>query len=447
VQVQDVFGTRILSGHAHAVISYRRPPRLIWARAMTLRPIIFWSHLVAGVTAGIVILIMSFTGVVLMYERQMIAWSDRQFRSAPSSPGAARLPIDTVVARVREAQPDQALTAVTVNSDPLAPIAIAAGRRTFFADAYSGAVLGERSRNGLREFLATVREWHRWLAMSGDNRPIAKAITGWANALFLFVVVSGFYIWLPRVWTRASVRAVALFNGRLSGKARDFNWHNAIGLWCCVPLFFVVITAMPISFPWANALIFRAVGEAPPSPAPPGGGGAPPAGQRAARRSQQPSPEGERSRSADRQGGPVAIAASDALWATAMQRMPGWRTVSLRMPTSPDLPMVFTIDRGDGGQPQLRSTLTLNAAGQIVREETFASQSLGRRIRSLSRFTHTGEVLGLPGQTIAGIASAGGVALVYTGLALAYRRFRSWLKRRGQVRADSLDRSARTNAA
>jgi uncharacterized iron-regulated membrane protein len=48
----------------------------------------------------------------------------------------------------------------------------------------------------------------------------------------------------------------------------------------------------------------------------------------------------------------------------------------------------------------------------------------------LLRFIHTGEVAGIPGQTIAGIASAGAAVLVYTGLALSWRRFRAWLARR-----------------
>jgi hypothetical protein len=43
------------------------------------------------------------------------------------------------------------------------------------------------------------------------------------------------------------------------------------------------------------------------------------------------------------------------------------------------------------------------------------------------RFAHTGEVLGLAGQTIAGMATAGGTVLVYTGIALAFRRLRAWL--------------------
>ena len=92
----------------------------------------------------------------------------------------------------------------------------------------------------------------------------------------------------------------------------------------------------------------------------------------------------------------------------------------MRVPESARAPVVFAIDQGDGGQPQLRSTLTLDrATGAVVSYEAFENQSLGRRLRSILRFAHTGEVLGIPGQTIAGLATAGGAVLVWTGLALA----------------------------
>jgi uncharacterized iron-regulated membrane protein len=95
--------------------------------------------------------------------------------------------------------------------------------------------------------------------------------------------------------------------------------------------------------------------------------------------------------------------------------------------------VVFAIDKGDGGQPQHRSTLTLNrATGEVVSFEAFSDQSLGRRLRSISRFAHTGEVLGLPGQTIAGLATGGAVVLVWTGIALTLRRFRGWVTRRSK---------------
>jgi uncharacterized iron-regulated membrane protein len=106
----------------------------------------------------------------------------------------------------------------------------------------------------------------------------------------------------------------------------------------------------------------------------------------------------------------------------------------MRLPAVPAAPVAFTIDEGDGGQPQKRSTLTLDAStGAIVRWEPFSSLSAGRRLRSYLRFAHTGEVLGLFGQTIAGLASAGAAVLVWTGLALAWRRLWAWRQRRSTV--------------
>jgi uncharacterized iron-regulated membrane protein len=55
------------------------------------------------------------------------------------------------------------------------------------------------------------------------------------------------------------------------------------------------------------------------------------------------------------------------------------------------------------------------------------------------RFVHTGEYYGVLGQTIAGIASAAGILLVYTGFALALRRFVAWRKR--QVPAEAVQQA------
>ena len=136
----------------------------------------------------------------------------------------------------------------------------------------------------------------------------------------------------------------------------------------------------------------------------------------------------------------------DALMARAQRHVDGWRTISLRLPASPDAPVVFAIDRGDGGQPHLRSTLTLNqTTGEVISDEVFSSQTPGRRIRSVMRFAHTGEVLGIAGQTVAGLVSLGGTVMVWTGFALAWRRFRAWSTRR--FRRGEPSESARSSAA
>ena len=71
---------------------------------MKLRTLLFWLHLACGVVAGIVIFIMSVTGALLTYQRQITAWADT--RGYHIEPGPQRLSADAIVARVAELRPD-----------------------------------------------------------------------------------------------------------------------------------------------------------------------------------------------------------------------------------------------------------------------------------------------------------------------------------------------------
>jgi uncharacterized iron-regulated membrane protein len=150
-----------------------------------LRKVLFWLHLCAGTTAGLIILLMSVTGALLMYERQMVAWADRGYRAATPSPGAARVPVETLLAKVRETE--SALpAALLVRSDASAPVEASFGReKTILLDPYTGAVLGQGAK-GIRTFFRVVTDWHRWLGQQGESRPAGRAITGAANLIFSF---------------------------------------------------------------------------------------------------------------------------------------------------------------------------------------------------------------------------------------------------------------------
>jgi uncharacterized iron-regulated membrane protein len=211
------------------------------------------------------------------------------------------------------------------------------------------------------------------------------------------------------VWTWQSVRPTVWLKRGVKGKARDFNWHNTFGFWTALPLFFVVLSATVISYPWASNMVYRLTGS--PVPAP----------------NAQPGERSNRERSAP------DLARIETLLAHAEQQVPGWRSINLRFPVSGEVPVVFAVDRGNGGQPQLRSTLTLDQqSAQIV---TFES----RRVRTWMRFVHTGEFYGVAGQTVAGIASGAGALLVFTGLSLALRRLRAWVGRKSRKESDVRD--------
>jgi uncharacterized iron-regulated membrane protein len=374
-----------------------------------LRKIIFWIHLPVGVIAGIVILIMCVTGVLLSFEKQIISWADtRGYRSAPPSADARHLPVETLVAKARETRGGDPTT-VTLKADVAAPAEVAFGREaTLFLNPYSGQVLGEGA-TGVRSFFRTMTDWHRWLGAKGDNRNVARAITGACNLGFLFLVASGFYLWWPRNWNLKALKNQLWFRRGLPAKARDFNWHNVIGFWTAVPLFIVVLSATVISYTWASNLVYHVVGETPPAPRP---------------ANQQPARPNNNEPSAQ------AVTNIDAAWSIAKGQVSDWRSITLQLPTSASAPLTFNIDSGTGGQPQKRGQLVLDrSTGAVTRWEPFSSFTRGRQLRSILRFAHTGEVAGIPGQFIAGIVSLGGAVLVFTGIGLAIRRFYAWFSK------------------
>ncbi len=359
----------------------------------TFRRLLFWCHLITGVTFGLVVLVMSVTGVLLAYQRQVTAWADtRGYDTAPPTPGAARLSVDALLTRVREQRTELAPTQVVMPpaSDVDAAVTISArrGDETLFVNAYTGAVLGSGGAPAVRGFFRSVNEWHRWLAMQGDMRAFGRSITGASNLGFLFLVSSGVYLWWPRAWTWRQLRNVTWFRRGLPGKAREFNWHNTIGFWSCIPLFVIVISGVVMSYPWANALVYRAAGEEPPwqgqgaqrGPGGPGGG--------------------ERGEGQGRR--------------------------------APTLSVVYM---SDDAKPQNRTQVTIDSkTGAVIRSESFANYSRGRQLRTWMRFAHTGEFYGVIGQTIAALASTGAALLVYTGLSLAFRRlWRSLFPRVGRL--------------
>lgn len=379
------------------------------------RKILFWTHLVSGVVAGLIILVMSVTGVLLTYEKQFLFWADtRSYDIRPPADGA-RLAVEELLARVRESGAGSPV-AVTVRAAATAPVAISvAGGKTLYANPYSGEVLGGGAPE-VRQLFGKITGWHRWLGVEGEGRAVGKAITGASNLLFLLIVVSGLYLWFPRQLTWGHVRHIIWFRRGLPGKARDFNWHNVIGFWSMIPLFLVVISATVISYPWASNLAYRVAGEAPPPPAParPGGAPAPRGG----------APE------VSTKGPEISTKGVDALWARAAEFTPGWVSINLRLPANDEAPLTFAIDHGMGGEPQKKANLTLDRqTGEVVKWEPFTSFGPGRRFRTILRFTHTGEVLGVVGQTIAGIVTLGAIFLVWTGIALAWRRLTAWRAR------------------
>lgn len=367
------------------------------------RKILFWMHLSCGVVAGVLILVMSVTGVAMTYERQMIAAAaERNHVSAPV--GQARLSLDELAAKARALDAEGELSLV-FEAEPGAPVTVTAGRQTAaLLNPYTGESIADAS-TGTRGFMSTMRSWHRY--MGGESRSLGGILIDYSNLLFVFIILSGMYLWLPAVWRWRTVRGLVLFQkSYINAKVRDFNWHHVFGIWMLVPLFLIAVSGAIISFPWASNLVYAAYGEE----APQRGGGGGGAGGRQ-RGEAAPEPVADAPRASLQQ-------MFDATTAT----VPEWQRVTLPLRMRGDhVDVQVEIKSTERRAP--RRTLEIGTAdARVIAAPEVAAQSPAQRARSWFRFVHTGEQYGVVGQTIAGIASLAACFLMYTGLALAYRR-------------------------
>lgn len=415
----------------------------------SVRRILFWLHLVAGLIAGLVVAVMSFTGAAIAFEKDLVAWAERDVRrNTPPAGSAQRVPLRDLLSSAREKEPESLPSSIAVSSDPAAAVAITFGRdNVYHANPYTGE-LRKPASTRMHDFMHVMLVWHRYLGFEGEtSRPVGKAINGACNLAFLFLAISGLYLWWPRNWSWRGFKAIAVFNLRLAGKSRDFNWHNSIGLWTAPILIVLTLTAVPISYRWGTNLVYHLTGTEPPAQGQGPGSAAGPTGA-------VPTPElGAK---------PIS---HDALLAAVQSAHPNWTDITFRLgnargmgggqrrerqtsgenrpapseisnPQSqienpsgearPRSPQAVNVTVRTADQWPLFSTKTLSLdpfTGTTLKQENFADQNAGRRLRSWTRFLHTGEAFGFIGKLLAGLASLGALVLCWTGFALAWRRF------------------------
>ncbi len=377
-----------------------------------IRAVLFRLHLVVAVAAGVVVFMLAATGVVLSLEETVTGLAERR-HFVVFMDGAERLAPDEIAAAA-----GFAATSLEYRADPRAPVRVYEGRDRYArVDPYTGRALGP-GPGGLERFFESVHNWHRWFNVSGGSVRRARAVTGAVNVAFLFLLVTGPILWLPRPITRRSLANVLLFRRGLRGAWRDLNWHQVVGIWSALPLAVIAATGVTTSYPAVGDRVYPVVGGV--VPAEPWVMGVAGAGD---------DERGSEEVVGDGSGTPgpnlrAALAAAEA-WA------PGWRTLILNVPRPTDREVRIEVRGGRAGQPHRTGYLTVDAATGALRDWTsFADDSPGRRAQQFLRYAHTGEYWGLGGQLLAGLFSLAATLMVWTGLSLALRRARRYVRLR-----------------
>lgn len=230
-------------------------------RSSAVRRWLFWIHLYAGLSAGVVTLLLGLSGALLVYSPE--------FELAPRWSGGPRpghLPIDLLADRVTHAFPSFRLQDIRFDAD---------GNATVFHI----QAQGEHRRPGgdlhlvvdpsTGEILKTVDRragaWH-WLREFHHNLLAGKRgrlVNGVIGLLLLALCLTGLVIWWP---------GVSLWRKRLTIQPgtgwKRLNWdlHSASGFWVAGMLAFLSLTGAQFAFPRAYEAVIRFVTFSPKAP-------------------------------------------------------------------------------------------------------------------------------------------------------------------------------------
>lgn len=372
-----------------------------------IRRVLFEAHWLLGITAGLVIAVVGFTGGMLSFEHDIQRWVNPGLMTV--EPGDAQRPLTPgeLYDAVRKAQPERQIQSLVVSSDPedaarvvLAPAPRPDGEQprgrvrgeTRYVDPYTGVLLEGEVRG--QAFFRVTEDLHRRLA-GGDT---GKQIVGACTIVLIVLALSGLYLRWPRrlldwrVWLKPD----------FSRQGRSFLWslHSVIGTWVLPVYVLASLTGLFWSYEWYRDGLFRLSGVERPA-ARQGPPAAAPAGQQAG---EQAGSRGGR----DARPAPAALEAGDVdrVWELFRGEVVSFSTATMRLPERPGQP--FQMNWLDADPPHERASNRAAvdlARGVLVDRELYADKTLPQRLMSSMLPLHSGSYFGLPGLVLVMIAS------------------------------------------
>jgi uncharacterized iron-regulated membrane protein len=200
---------------------WMRQPQRVW-----LRRALFQIHLWSGLALGLYIVVLSVTGSVLVYRRELVAWLRTPLPATDQA--ARRLSSDELRAAAQRAYPDYEITDVTDEITRRTAVVHVALKRNDEArerlfNPYTGQDLGDAFSWGERAILWTVR-LHDELLLGREGR----FWNGVLSALVTVLCLTGAVVWWPGAnrWRRSLI-----VKSRSGWRRFTWDLHSAMGAW------------------------------------------------------------------------------------------------------------------------------------------------------------------------------------------------------------------------
>lgn len=218
-------------------------------------------HLWLSIPFGILITLICFSGAALVFEKEVMELCHRDLYFVKKVE-AAPLPMEQLMTKVAATLPDSvSVTGVNVSSDPERAYQVTLSkprRASMYVDQYTGEVTGKYERAPFFNFMFRM---HRWLldSMKQDGGIFwGKMIVGTSTLMFVFVLISGVFVWWPR--TRKALKNSLKIVANKGWRRFWYDLHVAGGMYTLVFLLAMALTGLTWSFQWYRIGFYKTFG-------------------------------------------------------------------------------------------------------------------------------------------------------------------------------------------
>lgn len=217
---------------------------------ISFRKIWIQVHLIIGLVAGGIFVVMGLSGSVLVFHHALDEWLNPAQLRAHS--GGERKSLDELVARAQASEPGRTgPAAVELPADARGvlvvyfkhPSTARMGEEAEWyevdVDPYTGQVLGQRSYTG--HLTGFLYEFHESLMLGG----IGEFVVGLSGVFLVFSLLSGAYLWWPK---SGGIGQAFRFQDRPSLIQRQLDLHRLTGIGSLLLLFIVAVSGVGLVF-------------------------------------------------------------------------------------------------------------------------------------------------------------------------------------------------------
>ena len=227
---------------------------------MTLKKINAWIHLWFGLASGIIVVIVSFTGCILVFEQEIKSLT-QSWLHVERPANAELLPPSAIFKEVKSAIPDKEIHSVWYYGlDQTAKVSIDSDS-ALFVNPYSGKIV---AMVGEEDFFHFILEGHTSLWLENE---LGEGIISNATLTFFVLLISGLILWWPKKWTQSTFDKSFKIKWKAKFKRINYDLHNVLGFYSLLVALIITMTGLTMGFAWFSKSVYwlASAGGTPPA--------------------------------------------------------------------------------------------------------------------------------------------------------------------------------------